>query len=293
MRKIKVWMNGKAVDIDKAKISIFDRGFLYGDGLFETMRSYSGKTFKTGEHMTRLFNSSRLMKIKIPYSSSGIEKAIRGLLKINGIKDASIRITATRGEGFFSLERYKQSRANVVITVREFNGYPERFYSRGITAEISRIRQNEYSPSSSIKTLNFLNYILARYAAQDSGYDEAILVNMKNNVAEAAASNIFLAKDNALFTPSLDSGILPGVTRSAVIGLAKKLGIKVSQKAISRKELAGADEVFLTSSLAEVLPVVKIGRAAIGSGRPGKITKLLHAAYRKMVLLRSSTVKPW
>ena len=170
-----------------------------------------------------------------------------------------------------------------MIIAKKYEGNPAQFYSRGISAKISDIRQNEYSPLSGVKSLNFLNYILARIRAQDEGFDEAILMNTKGHIAEAATSNIFLVKDGKLVTPSLDSGLLPGITRKAVIRIAEKLGIGVSERQICRKELPGSDEIFLTNSLSEILPVVKIGRALIGKGSPGDITKLLHAAYKRML----------
>ena len=273
------------------RISAFDRGFLYGDGLFETMRSYDGNIFKLDEHLSRLFDSAKIIRIKMPYSKEKLKNLICKTLKEKRLKDAYIRITVTRGKSAFSLKQDRRQKPNVMIIVKRYEGYPEAFYSRGITATISRIRQNEHSPLSKIKSLSFLNYILARIYAQDAGFDEAILLNTRGDIAEASTSNIFLVKRGRLVTPSLDSGILPGITRKRVIHIAKNMGITVEEKAVSYKDLAGANEVFFTSSLVELLPVVKIGRISIGSGKPGHITKLLHVSYRKMVLLRSSTVK--
>jgi branched-chain amino acid aminotransferase len=283
MRKIKAWINGKFLDVGEAKISVFDRGFLYGDGLFETMRSYGGNIFKLAEHLSRLFYSSKVIKLKIPYSKRTLEGALYKILKVNRLDDAYIRLTLTRGDGPFTLKKDGRSRPNVVISAKEFRGYPQRFYSAGINAQISDIRQDERSPLSGIKTLNFLGHILARMRTQEDGFNEAIITNTEGRIAEAATGNIFLVKRRLLLTPSLDSGILPGITRGVVIRIAKGLKIRVSEKPISAGGLISADEVFLTNSLAEILPVVKIGRAEIGKGRPGEITKLLHASYRKMV----------
>ena len=280
---MKAWMNGRYVDMKDAKVPISDRGFLYGDGLFETMRCYNGKVFKLTEHISRLFRSSEVIKMMVPYSRRELERATCLLLKANRLKDAYVRLTVTRGEGSFALMRSRAVQPNVVITAKEFKGYPKNFYSRGISAQISDIRQDERSPLSGIKSLNFLDHIVARIRAQDDGFDEAILINTKGHISEAATSNIFLIKDGCLLTPSLDGGILPGITRCVVIHVAGKLGIKVAERSISSKELLGADEVFLTNSLAEILSVVKVNRARIGAGSPGRITKLLHAAYRQMV----------
>ena len=170
-----------------------------------------------------------------------------------------------------------------MITVKEFTGYQERSYSRGISAGFSDIIKDEHSPLSKIKTLNFLDCILARMRAQADGFDEAILMNSKGCVAEAATSNIFLVKAGRLATPSLDSGILPGITRAAVIRIARRLDIDAAERAVYPSELTGADEVFFTNSLAEIIPVVKIDRMPIASGRPGALTKLLHGYYKKIV----------
>lgn len=264
-------------------VSVFDRGFLYGDGLFETMRSYGGRIFKLDEHLSRLFRSSKVLKIKMPYSKKELKRAVHRDLKAARIKDAYIRLTLTRGEGTFNFKHDSRMKPNVVVTVKEFKGYPDIFYFRGISAKISDIRQNEYSPLSGIKSLNFLDHIIARMRAQDEGFYEAILTNTKGHVAEAATSNIFLVKRGMLLTPSLDSGILPGITRRAVIRIARKLGIRVAEKAITQKELAGADEIFLTNSLGEIFPVVRVGKIAIGNGLPGEMTKLLHAHYKKVI----------
>lgn len=267
----------------KTKISVQDRGFLYGDGIFETMRSYDGRIFKLNEHIDRLFNAAKVIKIKIPATRSELKKDIRGFLKNSKLKDASLRITVTRGEGAFTLMGTKDLKPTKIITAKKFKGYPEDLYLRGISARISSIRQDESSPLSGIKSLNFLNYIMARMDVQEKGFDEAILLNTKGYVAEAATSNIFLVKMGRLITPSPDSGILPGITRSQIIKIAKAREKKVSERAVTVGELLSADEVFLTNSLAEVLPVVKIGSIVIGEGKPGNVTKLLHAGYKKMI----------
>jgi len=267
---MKVWMNNKMIDAKDAKISVFDKGFLYGDGLFETMRAYGCSIFKIDEHLSRLFDSAKALKIHIPYSKKCLREAAYNSIKRNRSKDAYIRITVTKG-------------GNVIILTKEFKGYPRGNYIDGTSAKVSKITLNEHSPLAGKKTLNFLNYLVAKEDARASGYDEAILLNTKGDVAEGATSNIFLVKNGRLFTPSLDSGVLPGITRRMVIMLAKEKKIAVTEKHLSCKELISADEVFLTNSLAELLPVIKVGRAKIGRGRPGEVTKLLHAAYRQLV----------
>ncbi len=278
---IKVWMNGKSVDIGNAKISVFDRGFLYGDGIFETMRCYGGKVFGLDEHMNRLFRSLDIMRINLPYNKKDLEKAIYKTLRTNKLKDAYIRLTITRGEGIFSLSHDGRFKPNVFILVKDFKGYPNRIYERGISVVIAKTRQNEYSPVSKIKSLNFLNYIIARLEAEESGAREAILMNTRGYIAEASSSNIFLVKRSRIITPSLDSGILSGITRAFIIKIAMQQKIIVKEKLVKYRELLDTDEIFLTNSIAEVLPVTRIGTKKVGDGRPGTLTKLIHLLFKK------------
>ncbi len=283
MKKTAVWINGKIVPEKRAGISVFDRGFLYGDGVFETMRSYAGVVFKMEEHLGRLFSSLKILGIRPSHSKRGIENAIYGILKKCGLKSAYIRIAITRGEGL-GIGSTCPSGPNNVIIAKELKEYPDWAYRKGISAKVAGIKQNEHSLLTSIKSLNFLNYIMARAEAKRAGCDEAILRNTNSYIAEGATSNIFLVKTGRLVTPSLSSGILPGITRQAIIGIAKGLKIPVKEKAVSYAEMLGSDEVFLTNSIAEVLGVVKIDSRKIGRGVPGEITKLLHISYQKNVI---------
>ncbi len=285
MKKMKIWMNGRLVDIAHAKISVSDRGFLYGDGVFETMRSYAGVVFRIDAHLDRLSGSLKVARIKPPYSRKYLKKMIYKSLAANGLKSAYIRITITRGEGRFALDLKDVFRPNTVIVAKEFGEYPDRMYKRGIRAMcVNSTRQNEYSQVAGIKSINYLNHIIARLDAKGRGFDEAILLNTRGDIAEGAASNIFLVKDSALATPSIDSGILPGITRDVVIEIARKLKIPLKEKTVTYRELINADEVFLTNSLVEVLPVVNIDRRAIGNPSPGDITRLLALSYQKCVI---------
>ncbi len=280
----KVWINRKLVDIDKAKVSVFDRGFMYGDGVFETMRSYAGTVFGLDAHLARLFRSLEAAGFESPYSKTRLEREIYRTLKANGLKSAYIRLTMTRGEGRFGIEYKDEFTPNVVIVAREFGLYPGWMFRKGLSAGVVGIRQNERSPLSGIKSLNFLPYILARLEAKKKGFDEAILANTRGDIAEAATSNIFIVRGSALLTPSLECGIRPGVTRAVVLKIARRLGIAASERTLAPKQLLGADEVFLTNSLAEVLPVTRIDGARIGRGIPGDVTKLLHISYQKEVI---------
>lgn len=267
---MKVWINNKFVDARDAKISVFDRGFLYGDGLFETMRAYRGSIFLLDRHLSRLFDSAKAIRMHIPYSKKALREASCDSIERNGLKDAYIRITVTRG-------------GSVIILTKKIKARPRSDYINGISVKVSKIVLNENSPLAGKKSLNYLNYLLAKEDAMRDGCGEAILFNTKGDVAEGATSNIFLVKNKKLITPSLDSGILPGITRQTVIAIAKKMKISVIEKRVLPKELMSADEAFITNSIMELLPVKNIGHAKIGRGRPGEMTKLLHAAYRKML----------
>ncbi len=292
----KIWINGKFVDPGRAKVSVFDRGFMYGDGLFETMRAYAGRVFKLDLHLARLFRSLDVVRIEHKYSKKYLHDAVYKTLKTNRLSSAYIKLAVTRGEGRLACRRSYTVQAgrfgishedafspNIVITAKDFEGYPRWMLETGLSANITGV-QNEESVTSRIKTLNYLPYILARFDAKRKGFDEAILTNTKGCITEAATSNIFIVKDDKLITPSVASGILPGITRGVIIEIAKKLKMSVKDKLVSRRELLNADEIFLTNSLAEILPVTKVDSKRIGSGLVGLITKLLHISYQKAVI---------
>lgn len=288
----KVWINNKFVDIKKAAIPLSDRGFLYGDGVFETMRSYSGTVFRLDEHIERLLSALVSLRIRKPYGKKYFKDIICKTLRINGLKDAYIRISVTRGQGRFGINYTDIFIPNTVILARNFDGYPSWMHKKGISVGISEITQNENSPVSGIKSLNFLNYIMARIEARERGFDDAVLKNTKGDIAEGATSNIFLVKGNNLATPSINSGVLPGITRSAVIKIALKLKFVVKQKRVSPRELMSADEVFFTNSLAEVLPVTYIDSRKVGAGAPGPVTRTIHNEYQKEVIRETLYCKP-
>ncbi|MFA5255108.1 MAG: aminotransferase class IV [Candidatus Omnitrophota bacterium] len=279
----KIWINGKLIDSDKARISVFDRGFMYGDGVFETMRSYAGRVFKLDRHLDRLFRSLDIIKIERKYSKKHLQDAIYKTLKVNRLSRAYVKLTVTRGEGRFGISHKDIFLPNVVITAKDFEGYPAWMSEIGLSANITGV-QNEESIISGIKTLNYLPYILARLDAKRRGFDEAILTNTKGYVTEGATSNIFIVKNKGLITPSAANGILPGITRGVIIEIAKRLKISVKEKLVTRRELFGADELFLTNSLAEILSITKVDSKPIGTGLVGDITKLLHISYQKTVI---------
>ncbi len=284
-----VYLNGAFVAENKAKISIFDQGLLYGNGLFETMRSYSGYVFRIDEHLNRLLKSSKILNIKIPLTKAGLKEAIYKIIEKNnllvpfGVNDAYIRLTVTRGEGKPGFNVANPGSPNLFIITKTLDLYPLRWYNEGIKAIISNIYQNNLSPLSNIKSLNYLNNILAKNLAKKNRVQEAIFINTKGYVTEATTSNIFLVNDNFLTTPSIDSGILPGITRQVVLEIALKLKLKIKCKKILPKEIFQADEIFLTNSLIEIIPVVEINKKPVGDGRPGKITQSIHKIYQELV----------
>lgn len=281
--KARVLINGKLYSEDKAKISIFDRSFLYGDAVFETMRGYAGTIFRLDDHLARMLSSLKVLKIKHGYTKDRLKEAVYKTLNANKLKSAYVRLVMTRGEGRFGIGYKDAFTPNLVIVAKDFEGYPEWMFLEGVSAKVLGV-QNEYSALSSIKSANYLNFILARFDAQDMGFNEAILTNTKGNVTEGATSNIFIVKSDYLITPSINSGILPGITRKVIIEIARKLRLPVREKAVSRRELAAADEAFLTNSLAEVLPVTKVDGRRVGDGTIGPVTKLIHISYQKQVI---------
>ena len=280
-----VWINDRLVDAKRAHISVSDRGFLYGDGIFETMRSYAGVVFKLDKHIDRLFRSLKVLRIRKPYNRETIKDIVYKCLKANNLKNAYAKIIITRGEGGLGIGYDGVVGPTAIVTTREIREYPAWMHRKGIRAAVIRgIRQNEMSPVSGVKSLNFLGYILARREAIDNKADEAILLNTDGLVTEGATSNIFLVKGNALITPSVNSGILPGITRAVVIDIAERLRLKVKEKRVYYKELFSADEVFLTNSLIEVLPVAAVDSRRIGRGNVGEMTRLLYISYQKAVI---------
>lgn len=277
---MKMFVNEKMVDEKRAVISVFDRGLLYGDGLFETMRSYKGKVFELDKHLDRLYKSTKIIGIKMDKDRRYLKYIIYKLLKINRLKDAYIRLAITRGKGRVGLDATTAKDQSVIIIVKRFTPYPDKFYKRGISLYTSSIRRNEKSHLSRIKSINYLNNIMARMEAQQKGAIDALLLNTRDEVAESAVSNIFMINDKSLITPSIDSGILPGITREIILSLAGKAGLRHIQRHVKLGELKNANEVFLTNTLMEVMPIVKIDKKTIGKGRPGPFTKSLHYLYR-------------
>jgi len=280
------YLNKKLIPLHKANIPILDRGFLYGDGVFETMRSYNGTVFRPEKHTARLFKSLEALGIRPNVSKREIEKKVYSLLKKNRLSgDAYIKIIMTRGRANgLLLPRPRKSRPTIVIYALAYKAPSRAVYEKGIRVSIFRTECSRNYRITKHKTLNYLPNVLWRYEAKRKGSTDAILINADGLVMEATSSNIFLIRGKKIYTPSLRCGILPGITREEVILLAEKaLKIKVRQIFMKEKILYGADEIFLTNSLAEIVPVAKVNRHTVGSGAPGAATKRLMEAYRDAV----------
>ncbi len=281
---LQIYIAGKFYDKEDAKISVYDHGLLYGDGVFEGMRSYSGKVFRLKEHLDRLYESARAISLTIPISPEEMEKATYETLQKNNLIDAYIRLIVTRGAGSLGLDPNRTSNPQIIIIADSISLYPEEFYQNGlkiITA--STIRNHPAALSPRIKSLNYLNNIMAKIEGLQAGCIEALMLNHKGEVAECTGDNIFIVKRGVLMTPPKDAGILEGITRNAILDIAKELGITAFEQTMTRHDLFVADECFLTGSAAEVIPVVTIDGRPIGDGSVGPVTKRLLEAFKKHV----------
>jgi len=277
-----VYLNGSLMPRSRASISVLDYGFLYGFGLFETMRAYGGQVFRLDRHLSRLARSAEILGL--PIGALDIKGAVMDTIQANKLSDARVRITISTGEGGMVPDPSTCSKPTVLILAEHYKPYPEQVYQKGFRAVVSSIRRNSQSPLSRLKSANYLESILARQEARAAGVDEALCLNEKGLLAEASMSNIFLVTDGILRTPGLESGILPGITRETILELASQPGINTLEHDIRLDDVFQAQEAFLTNSLIEVMPLTEIEGKAIGSGRPGPLTQRLMAAYKKLVM---------
>lgn len=268
-----VYINGQYFAKEEATVSVFDHGLLYGDGVFEGLRSYGGKVFRLEQHVRRLYESALAICLKIPMTQAEMCEAINDAIKKNDIKDGYVRAIVTRGVGTLGLDPNRCSNPQVIIIADTIALYPEELYQQGleiVSTSVSRNHPAALNPR--IKSLNYLNNILAKIEGLKAGCIEALMLNHKGEVAECTGDNIFLVRDGALLTPPLDAGILGGITRDAVIELAEKSGLNVHRVALTQHDVYVADECFLTGTAAEVIPVVKVDERVIGTGKPGPVT---------------------
>ena len=279
-----VYINGKFYPKPDAKISVYDHGLLYGDGVFEGLRIYSGKIFKLKEHVDRLFESARAIKLEIPLTHAEMMKAIQATVDVNQKRDGYIRPLVTRGAGYLGLDPRKCSEPQVIIIVDDITMYPDEMYEHGMEiVTVATIRNHPNALNPRIKSLNYLNNILAKIEGQLAGCSEALMLNHKGEIAECSGDNVFLVRRGQLLTPSMESGILDGITRTTVIDLAKAAKIDIREMPLTRHDLYVADECFLTGSAAEIIPVTKCDARIIGSGKPGSVTKQLREAFQRLV----------
>lgn len=273
---LKIWLDDKLVDKEDAKVSVFDHGLLYGDGVFEGIRVYNGKIFELEAHLKRLYLSGKVIHLNMPMDLQQLTAAVEETVKANDITDGYIRLLVTRGVGDLGLNPYLCKRGCVIIIASNIRLYPEELYEHGLKVISSSVMRNHpMAIPPQVKSLNYLNNIFAKIEAIDKGVSEAIMYNHLGYVAEATGDNVFIVNDGVIYTPPVQAGSLEGITRDVVIMLAEKEGIKVVEKNITRFDLYVAQELFLTGTAAEVIGVVDIDGRTVADGKPGPITKLL------------------
>jgi len=280
---MKIFIDGKFYAERDAKISVFDHGLLYGDGVFEGIRAYNGRVFKLKEHVDRLFYSAKAILLEIPLTPAGVMKATVETIRANKLRDCYVRLIVTRGIGTLGLNPRSCKKPSVIIIAGKIQVYPPELYARGMDiVTVPTVRNLHSAVNPAIKSLNYLNNILAKIEANNAGVEEAVMLNAEGFVAECTADNLFIIKHDALFTPPNSAGALYGITRGTVMELAEQSGIKVSESNLTRYDLFNADECFLTGTGAEIMPVIKIDGRVIGSGKPGALTRKLTEAYHAL-----------
>jgi len=280
---MKIFIDGRYYDERNAKISVFDHGLLYGDGIFEGIRAYNGRVFKLKEHIDRLFCSARAILLRMPMSHAQIMRSVVEACRKNNIRDGYVRLLVTRGIGTLGLNPNRCKKPSVIIIADKIQLYPVEFYTKGmeiVTVPTTRNLHSALNPA--IKSLNYLNNILAKIEANNAGCEEAIMLNAEGFVAECTGDNLFIVKNGELSTPPLSAGALYGITRRVVMDIAQESGFKVSELNLTRYDVFNANECFLTGTGAEVVPIVKVDGRAIGTGKPGPITKKLVTRYHAL-----------
>jgi branched-chain amino acid aminotransferase len=279
-----IFMNDRLVPEEEAKVSVFDHGLLYGDGVFEGLRSYSGRVFRLDAHLDRLWASARAIALEIPLAKEVVAQAVNDTLAANKLVDGYVRLVVTRGAGSLGLDPNRTKNPQVIVIADTISLYPREFYEKGlriVTAATQRVHSAALSPR--IKSLNYLNNIMAKLEGLQAGCVEALMLNHKGEVAECTGDNLFVVRSGSLLTPPPDAGILEGITRGAVMDLAHAAGIACGEATLTRYDLYTADECFLTGTAAEVIPVVEIDGRKVGSGTPGPITARLTADFHTLV----------
>jgi branched-chain amino acid aminotransferase len=279
---LKIWMNGTLVDQSQAKVSVFDHGLLYGDGVFEGIRVYSGRVFELAAHLQRLYESAKVIRLTISMTIDAMTKAVEETVKANGITDGYIRLLVTRGVGSLGLNPFTCKDSQVIIIADQIQLYPKELYEKGMKVISAATQRNHpLSLPPQVKSMNYLNNILAKIEALDRNVPEAIMYNHMGFVAEASGDNVFIVRNGAVLTPPPQAGSLEGITRALVMKLASEMGMPVIEENLTRFDLYVADEIFLTGTAAEVIGVVDIDGRTIGDGKPGPITRKLSDAFFK------------
>lgn len=276
----KVFLNDKLFDINKARLSISDSGFLYGAGLFETMRSHNGEVFALTDHLDRLFSSASSLSINNPYNKKYITDAIYKVLRANKLADARLRLTLTNGP---MAEDEKQRKPTLLITATKFRSYPPEYYKKGVMVILCPFRQNPSEPTCGHKTTSYYSRMIALNLAHQKRAAEALWFTVDNRLAEGCISNVFLVKDAALYTPPVETPVLPGIARKTVCQIARQNSIKLVEKDLSIDDVLGADEIFLTNVIMQVMPVTGVEKHTVGNGKPGPMTKNLQKYFGEFI----------
>lgn len=288
-----IFINGEFKTKEEATVSVFDHGFLYGDGVFEGIRVYEGNIFRSRAHIDRLYDSAKAICLTIPYEKDELEQHMIDTIRKNQLENAYIRLIVSRGEGGLGLDPDRCPNPNVIIIVDQVTLYPKELYENGLPIITASTRRNiPTALDPKIKSLNYLNNILAKIEAKQAGMVEALMLNAEGYVAEATGDNIFLVKNGKLITPPTYIGALNGITRQAIIDLAHQLNIEVKEVPFTLHDVYIADEVILTGTAAEVIPVVEVDGRTIGNGKPGPIMKKLWSEFQKLVRVDGTKVNP-
>ena len=276
----KIWLNGKLVDREDARITVFDHGLLYGDGVFEGIRVYNGRVFELEAHIKRLYESAKAIRLDISIGMTGLADAVTETVSANRITDGYVRLVVTRGVGTLGLDPFVCESSCIFIIADDIQLYPQELYEKGMEViSATTVRNHPLAIPPQAKTLNYLNNILAKIEAVDNDVPEAIMYNHEGYVAEASADNVLIVKDGVIYAPPSEAGALPGITRGIVIELAKRENIQVVEKNLTRFDLYVADEFFLTGTGAEIIGIVEIDKRVIGDGKPGPVTNLLRKRF--------------
>jgi len=280
---LKVYIDGEYYDKENAKVSVYDHGLLYGDGVFEGIRAYGGTVWRFDEHINRLYESAQAIALAIPLSRDEFKAVILRTLEINGLQDAYIRPVVTRGVGYLGLDPARVFNPSVIVIADQISLFPEEHYEQGLhLVTVSTVRNHPMALSPRVKSCNYLNNILAKVEAKNAGALEALMLNVDGQVSECTGENIFIVRDGALFTPPLSAGILEGVTRGVVFEIAAEKGVPCTETSLFRHDLYNADECFMCGTAVEICPVSKLDGRAIGTGLPGPVTKAFRARFQEM-----------